>query len=151
MKPATRDLAEVLRSAGWGDRLRENVPLAPYTTFRIGGAADLLVETTGTGELQELWRLVREWEVPWRVLGCGSNILVADRGVRGLVVINRCTGWELSPTGELRVASGVLLSEVARQTAGAGWAAASDKLVSRSRTATVPAPAAPRPLDHQTW
>ncbi len=122
MKPATRNLADVLRSAGWGDRLTENAPLAPYTTFRIGGAADLLVQATGTGELQELWRLARECEVPWRVLGRGSNVLVADRGVRGLVVINRCAGWELSPTGNLRVASGALLSEVARETASAGWA-----------------------------
>ncbi len=122
MKPATRSLAERLRSAGWGDRLVEHAPLAPYTTFHIGGAADLLLEASNSAELEALWRLAHEYQVPYLVLGRGSNVLVADRGVRGLVVINRCSGWDINPTGMLRVASGTLLSQVARQTAMMGWA-----------------------------
>ena len=122
MKPAIQRLCEELRSAGWGDRFSENTPLAPYTTYRIGGAADIVFQATSSVELQELWRLAHKYEVPWLVLGRGSNVLVADRGVRGLVVINRCRGWELTPMGTLKVASGELLSDVARQTASAGWA-----------------------------
>ena len=122
MKPATECLAEKLRSAGWGNRLREQAPLAPYTTYNIGGAADLLLEATDTADLQALWRLAQEYGVPCWVLGRGSNVLVADRGVRGLVVVNRSCGWDLSPSGMLRVASGTLLSQVARQTGAAGYA-----------------------------
>lgn len=122
MKPAIERLAEKLRSEGWGDRLRTKVSLAPYTTYRIGGAADLVFEASCLAELQGSWQLARAFGVPCLVLGRGSNVLVADRGVRGLVVLNRCTGWELSLTGSLRVASGMPLTEVAQRAAAAGWA-----------------------------
>lgn len=122
MKPATMCLAEKLHPADWEDRLREQAPMAPYTTFHIGGPADLLIEVTSTAELQELWHLAHDCGVACTVLGRGSNVLVADAGVRGLVVINRCAGSELSPAGSLRVASGTPLTDVARQTAGSGWA-----------------------------
>jgi UDP-N-acetylmuramate dehydrogenase len=122
MKPATEHLADKLCSAGWEERLREQVPLAPYTTYHIGGLADLLVEVADPAELKEIWQLARACEVGCLVLGQGSNILVADRGVRGLVVLNRCTGSELSATGVLRAASGTALAELARRTAAAGWA-----------------------------
>lgn len=122
MKPATEYLAEALRSAGWGDRLRERAPLAPYTTYRIGGQADLLIEATRSSELVALWHLAQEHEVPCLVLGRGSNVLVSDRGVRGLVVVNRCQSRVLSAPGSLRAESGALLSELAQETATAGWA-----------------------------
>lgn len=122
MKPAIERLAERLRSAGWADRLHEQMPLAPYTTFRLGGPADLLVEATSSAELLELWQAAYDSGVPCLVLGRGSNILVSDRGVRGLVVLNRSSDWSLGPSGTLTVASGVALSEVARRTAASGWA-----------------------------
>ncbi len=122
MKPAIECLADKLRAAGWGDRLQEQAPLAPYTTFRIGGAADLLLEAADVSQLQEAWKAAQACDVRCLVLGRGSNILMADRGFRGLVVINRCRGWKLNLTGGLTVASGVPLSEVARQTAASGWA-----------------------------
>ena len=122
MKPAIAGLAETLRAAGWQGRLREQMPLAPHTTFRLGGPADLLAEATTSAELQDLWRLAAEHGVPCLVLGRGSNVLVADRGVRGLVVLNRCADWDLSPSGALKVGSGMALAEVARRTAAGGWA-----------------------------
>lgn len=122
MKPAVERVAEKLRSAGWGDRLRQEAPLAPYTTFRIGGAADLLVEVRSSAELEQAWQVAHACEVPCLVLGRGSNVLVADRGVRGLVAINHAESWDLSQAGCLRVASGMPLTEVARRTAAAGWA-----------------------------
>jgi len=122
MKPAMASLAEKLRSAGWGHRLRERMPLAPYTTFRLGGPADLAVEAASSAELQELWQMASDCGVACLVLGRGSNVLVSDRGVRGLVVLNRCSDWTLSSSGSLRVGSGMALSEVARRTAAGGWA-----------------------------
>ncbi|HOQ99635.1 MAG TPA: UDP-N-acetylmuramate dehydrogenase [Anaerolineae bacterium] len=115
-------MAEQLRAAGWLGRLSAQAPLAPYTTFRIGGAADLVVEATNSAELQQAWQLAHECEVACLVLGRGSNVLVSDRGVRGLVVLNRCIGWEISPSGTLTVASGMPLTEVAERTGAAGWA-----------------------------
>jgi UDP-N-acetylmuramate dehydrogenase len=121
MMPATEYLAERLRSVGLGDRLRDQAPLAAYTTFNIGGAADLLLEATSVAGLQEAWHLAQACEAHCLVLGRGSNVLVSDRGVRGLVVINRCSGLDLSPTGTVRVDSGTSLTDVARRTAAAGW------------------------------
>lgn len=121
MKPVNKRLADGLRALGFGARLAERASLAPYTTFRIGGMADLLLEVASRDELVQAWRLAHHHEVPCLVLGRGSNVLVADRGVRGLVIINRSADWDLNPTGVLRVASGALLSTVAEETASRGW------------------------------
>jgi UDP-N-acetylmuramate dehydrogenase len=66
--------------------VRENEVLAPYTWLRLGGAAQYYAEPTSVAELQELVRRCRAEELPVRVLGGGSNILVRDEGVPGLVV-----------------------------------------------------------------
>lgn len=71
-----------------GARLRRDVPLAPYTTFRIGGPADLLYDATAAEDLANAVRLCRELGVPHVVLGLGANVLVGDRGVRGVVIRN---------------------------------------------------------------
>lgn len=70
-------------------RVRAAEPLAPYTTFRIGGPADLFVEATTADELAAAVTAGRAAGVPVFVLGLGANILVGDRGYRGLVVRNR--------------------------------------------------------------
>jgi len=69
-------------------RLRRNEPLAPYTTFRIGGPADLYFEATTADELANAVLVARELDVPYFVLGLGANILIGDKGFRGLVVRN---------------------------------------------------------------
>lgn len=75
--------------AAFGERLQTAVPMARYTSARVGGPADaLLVANTANdlaGLMQRLWQL----EVPYWVLGGGSNVLVSDAGLRGVVVINR--------------------------------------------------------------
>ncbi len=77
-----------LRHAIDKGRWRRAVPLAPYTTFRIGGPADLFVETRSAEELAAVIQAARAEHVPHFLLGEGANILVGDRGVRGLVVRN---------------------------------------------------------------
>ena len=75
------------------DRLRRSVrgrvisdaPLGPLTTFRVGGAADVLVEAESTGDLAAVGELVREG-VPVAVVGRGSNLLVSDEGFRGIAL-----------------------------------------------------------------
>ncbi|MCL6429554.1 MAG: UDP-N-acetylmuramate dehydrogenase [Anaerolineae bacterium] len=123
MMPAMDRLAERLRRIpGSEERVHRHVPLAPYTTYRIGGPADLVYEATTAPELQQAWQLAHEHGVSCLVLGRGSNVLVADKGVRGLVILNRCSGLKVDPGGVLTVASGTLLSEVAERTASEGWA-----------------------------
>lgn len=69
-------------------RLRRDIPLAPYTTFRIGGPADLLYDATTADDLANAVETSREAGLPHFVLGLGANILVGDRGFRGLVIRN---------------------------------------------------------------
>jgi UDP-N-acetylmuramate dehydrogenase len=72
--------------ATFGDRLRTNVPLAPLTTFRVGGPADYLVEPRNSEEIVTALRVAYQFGVNVTMLGGGSNVLVADTGVRGIVI-----------------------------------------------------------------
>ncbi|MCS6926677.1 MAG: UDP-N-acetylmuramate dehydrogenase [Candidatus Binatia bacterium] len=67
-------------------RVRFGVPLSRYTSFRIGGPADAFVEPQSVAELQALVSLLRREAIPYFVLGGGTNILVSDKGVRGVVI-----------------------------------------------------------------
>ena len=72
-----------------GIRLRRDAPLAPITTLRVGGSADRLADPRTRDELLAVLETAREAEVAWLVVGNGSNLVVADLGVRGLVIRNR--------------------------------------------------------------
>jgi UDP-N-acetylmuramate dehydrogenase len=98
------------------DRVRANVSLAPLTTFRVGGPADWLVETRSADEIVAALRLARAAEVPATILGGGSNVLVADRGVRGLVI--RTRGGEVRAEGEdhIRADAAVTINGLVRWT-----------------------------------
>lgn len=79
---------------------RKNVPLAPYTTLGLGGPADELVTCTGTAGLIEAIRYADERRIPVRILGGGSNIIVSDDGVRGLVVHMAMRGFTIARPGD---------------------------------------------------
>ena len=79
------DFAATLRQA-FGDRAWSNLPLAPLTTFRVGGPADWLVEPRGSAEIVTALQIAHAAGVPVTLLGGGSNVLVADAGIRGLVL-----------------------------------------------------------------
>jgi UDP-N-acetylmuramate dehydrogenase len=66
--------------------VRENEPLSNHTTWKIGGPADVLVEPDHLENLQKLMNLISLYDVPWRVIGRGSNLLVADGGIEGVVI-----------------------------------------------------------------
>ena len=80
------DLGLALESAFGPVRVRRDAPLKGLTTFRVGGPADWLVDTHGSAEILTALALARQAGVPVTVLGGGSNVLIADRGVRGLVI-----------------------------------------------------------------
>ncbi|MEZ4414371.1 MAG: UDP-N-acetylmuramate dehydrogenase [Gemmatimonadota bacterium] len=89
------------------DRLERGTPLAPLTTFRIGGPADLLYRARTADELAHAVELARTVGLPWFVLGRGANILVGDRGFRGLVIKSEVGGIEFLPEGRVRAGCGV--------------------------------------------
>jgi UDP-N-acetylmuramate dehydrogenase len=112
--------------AALGARARTNEALAAHTTFRIGGPADLFVTVTKVDELIECVRLARQQGVPVFILGNGSNILVRDGGIRGLVIENHCDQFSLSVINErqaiLTAESGASLPGIANRMARQGWA-----------------------------
>ena len=102
-------------------RLRGDVPIAPYTTFRIGGPADWLYEAASADDLAAAVTAARDADMPWFVLGLGANILVGDRGFRGLVIRNRAAAHHLDGDGTLWTESGAVMQQLVLETARAGW------------------------------
>ena len=92
------DAARAFEAAFGPDRLRCGAPLAPLTTFRVGGPADWLLETRSSDEILTALRLASRAGVPVTMLGGGSNVLVSDAGVRGLVI--RPRGGEVTLVDE---------------------------------------------------
>jgi UDP-N-acetylmuramate dehydrogenase len=110
-------LAEVLRGV-FGDRLHESVPMAPYTSIRIGGPAEFLMEARTAGELAEMVRRLWDFEAPFHVLGMGSNLLISDAGMRGVVLLNRARAVSFDTRSEepsVMAESGAMLGSMARQ------------------------------------
>ena len=90
-----------------GQRLERAVPLAPLTTFRIGGPADYLFRARDAGSLVAAVSGARALDVPYFLLGSGANILVGDLGVRGLVIRCEVGGVEFLDERRVRAGSGV--------------------------------------------
>jgi len=88
-------------------RIERDVVLAPLTTFRIGGPADLFYRARTAEELAAAVLAARELEIPYFVLGTGANILVGDKGFRGLVIRNETDGIDFVDERRVRAASGV--------------------------------------------
>src|SRR6202165_4074396 len=87
-------------------RLKRNEPLAQYTTSRIGGPADLFYDATSVEDLAGAVTAARDLGLEYFVLGLGANILIGDRGFRGLIVRNTSSHLEFSDDGRLWVESG---------------------------------------------
>ncbi|MDE3153242.1 MAG: UDP-N-acetylmuramate dehydrogenase [Gemmatimonadota bacterium] len=120
MTPTPAALDALVNRFG-SNRVRRNVPLAPFTTFKIGGPADLFFEATSSEELIAAFGAAWSLDVPVFLLGLGANILVGDRGFRGLVVRNRADRWTLTNTGLLRAESGTVMATLIHQTVARGW------------------------------
>jgi UDP-N-acetylmuramate dehydrogenase len=73
----------------FNDRVQLEAPLARYTAARLGGPAEALIEANSVQELVEVVGLCWKHQTPFVILGGGTNILISDAGIRGLVIINR--------------------------------------------------------------
>ncbi|MDQ3068696.1 MAG: UDP-N-acetylmuramate dehydrogenase [Acidobacteriota bacterium] len=121
MTDASLSFDQQLTSA-FGDRARRDVPLAPMTTFKVGGAADWLVDVKSEEELSSLLATAREAGQPVTILGGGSNVLVSDAGVRGVVI--RVRPLEVSQTApdRVRADAGLTINGLVRWTINRGHA-----------------------------
>ena len=111
-----------LAAAVGADRVRRNAPLAPLTTFRVGGPADWLVDVQRSGDLETAIAIARDARIPITVLGGGSNVLVSDAGVRGIVV--RVHGGDVRQidASSVRADAGVTINGLVRWTVNRGLA-----------------------------
>ena len=95
-------------------KLIENEPMKKHTTFKIGGPADMYVSVGSIDELSELLKLAKETQTPYTVIGNGSNILVGDNGIRGLVIeIGSNLAYCEADDDKIYAQAGALLSKIA--------------------------------------
>ena len=127
--PATLPIP-TLRAA-FGNRVQEKVSLAPYTSARIGGPADVLITVASADDLADTVSQLWELDMPYIIMGGGSNVLISEKGVRGVVILNRAKGVRFDNGGRPKVwaESGVVIANLARRSASHGlagleWAAA---------------------------
>ena len=117
--------------AKFGEMVKENVPLAPYTSARIGGPADIFITVDSVAALARVVKYLWKNDMPFLVMGGGSNLLVSDKGARGVVVLNRAKKVTFHAGNQPSVSaeSGVVFSNLANRCASKGfggieWAAA---------------------------
>ena len=104
------DTVRTLQHALGADRLQRNVPLAPYTTFKIGGPADFYYEAHTADELAHVLQTARRLDLPYFLLGAGANILMGDGGFPGLVIRNVADRIAVRPDAhQLWAASGAIV------------------------------------------
>lgn len=128
LSPETLAALDARLGAG---RVRRRVPLAKYTSFRIGGPADALYTARTADELAAAVLAARELAVPHFLLGLGANILVGDRGYRGLVIRNRAAHYRFRPQGGasepdgaaclVTAESGAVMQDLVLEAVERGW------------------------------
>ena len=109
-----------LRHSLVAGRLRTDSALAPHTTFRIGGPADLLYDATSADDLATAVTAARGAGYPFFVLGLGANILIGDKGFRGLVIRNTAAHVEFPDTTRIRAESGAVVADLIKVAVGLG-------------------------------
>jgi UDP-N-acetylmuramate dehydrogenase len=103
-------------------RVRQDARLAPLTTFRVGGRADALLETRSADELTLVLALARKMDVAVTILGGGSNVLVSDAGVRGIVLRPRGGQVRREAEDRVRADAAVTINGLVRWTISHGCA-----------------------------
>ncbi len=100
-----------------GVKTSRDEPLARFTTMRVGGTADLYAAAHNVFELRALVKFARAREIPYTLLGRGSDVVISDAGVRGLLVHVRAEGHEIVD-GRLVAEAGLPMAKAATITAG---------------------------------
>ncbi len=114
----------------FGTRLQQNVRMSNYTTSRVGGLATALLPVNTLDETRKAANLLWQFEVPFKVIGSGANILVSDKGYEGVILLNRCHNIKIysqQDSPAIYAESGANFGAMARQSAlrgltGLEWA-----------------------------
>lgn len=118
---ASDDLRPHLEAALTPLAVEVDVPLAPLTTFRIGGPADYLVRVRTADQVETAVNTARDLDLPWFLLGHGANILVGDGGFRGLVIRCEVDGIDFLDDHRVRAGAGVeMYPDLINQTVARG-------------------------------
>jgi UDP-N-acetylmuramate dehydrogenase len=121
MTQSSDAIAALDRALGPG-RVTRDVPLAQYTTFKIGGPADLYYEARTSEELANAVTAARALGLNHFVLGLGANVLIGDGGFRGLIIRNRAAAFRFGEDGILVAESGAVIKDLIQESARLGWA-----------------------------
>ena len=119
----TVSVGERFRSAVGDAAVIERAPLGPLTTFGVGGPADWLITITSDSALSAVLALCHETATPVTILGGGSNVVVADEGIRGVVLRLQMTSITQPSPERVRAQAGVTMNGLVRWTIGRGLAA----------------------------
>ncbi|PLT28100.1 UDP-N-acetylmuramate dehydrogenase [Peribacillus deserti] len=111
MKEAIRELKEM--NVG---KVLENEPLASHTTMKIGGPAQVFVEPSSIENLEKTMKVIKKYNIKWRAIGRGSNLLVSDNGIEGAVIklSSGLSDLEINDT-EIKAGAGYSLVSLATQ------------------------------------
>ena len=117
----SRAFIDFLKNVVPQENVRQEEPLAAYTTFRVGGPAKVLVTVENREQLQKIMRYLKLAELPYFILGNGSNLLVSDKGYRG-IVLHLAGEFEQVSVDGCRIKAGavVLMAKAARMAMEAG-------------------------------
>ena len=98
------------------DKIYINEPMSKHTSFKIGGPAECLIKIQTAGELKEILKIAKQQNIPLTIIGNGSNLLVSDDGIKGIVLKIEIDTFEINAeTAQLKVGSGVKLGFVAQK------------------------------------
>jgi len=98
------------------DKIYINEPMNKYTSFKIGGPAECLIKIQTVEDLKSILKLSKEQNIPLTIIGNGSNILVSDEGIKGIVLKIEIPTFELdNQKAQLKVGSGVKLAFIAQK------------------------------------
>ncbi|PZS01152.1 MAG: UDP-N-acetylmuramate dehydrogenase [Candidatus Chloroheliales bacterium] len=125
MQTKNKDAFAVALEQATGRTVKRDVLLSQYNSLRVGGLADLFIEVCHEQELIGAVQLARRSEVPFLVIGNGTNLIFTDAGVRGLVIRNRADHFEIKEEYNMDsiwyVESGTLWGSLCREAAQLGW------------------------------
>lgn len=98
------------------DKIYINEPMSKYTSFKIGGPAECLIKIQTAEQLKSILKLSKEQDIPLTIIGNGSNILVSDEGIKGIVLKIEIDTFEINAEAAyLKVGSGVKLGFIAQK------------------------------------
>ena len=98
------------------DKIYINEPMIKHTSFKIGGPAECLMKIQTAEELKEILKLVQQQNIPLTIIGNGSNLLVSDEGIKGIVLKIEIDTFEINQeTAQIKVGSGVKLGFIAQK------------------------------------